>query len=305
MNVAVAGTMASVLMQYLPRLLPEIKINPLPEHIFLYTIKAFLLPFSNLSPSQWGVVGALILATNASPMLRQAGAQLYGYLSLAVGMEITMINVYLLVCSWLSPSTTLQPVTIVTLNLLNNIVPIYTDTVILFQLVKEKASQSGSRWKLIATMGLPVLMKMARLLSVAMYIRTSAEFVIASVVLNQGGILPDFAVVETARTRNVTISSSLQLIDNLYSLSVYWTYIRRMQKLAAWASPLVPKSMVGLAWSLGSQYIIPIALNAAQLVISFIMPSSNVTMVIDSAKVVINIASASVATLRKHLFNRK
>jgi hypothetical protein len=65
---------------------------------------------------------------------------------------------------------------------------------------------------------------------------------------------------------------------------------------------LTPTSIFGLIWSFGSQYILPIVLNAAQLAMSSYLPSSNTAMLIDSAKVVINIAGASVTTFRtKHL----
>ena len=64
-------------------------------------------------------------------------------------------------------------------------------------------------------------------------------------------------------------------------------------------APTASTSLSGLVLSLGSQYVIPIALNAAQLAASSYIPSGNAAMLIDSAKVVINVASASVTTLRK------
>ena len=63
-------------------------------------------------------------------------------------------------------------------------------------------------------------------------------------------------------------------------------------------APLTPTFIFGLIWSFGSQYILPIALNAAQLAISSYFPSSNIAMRIDSAKVMVHIASACVTTLR-------
>lgn len=68
-------------------------------------------------------------------------------------------------------------------------------------------------------------------------------------------------------------------------------------------APLVPTNFAGLALSLGSLYVLPIVLNAGQLVASSssYIPSENATMLIESAKVVINIASASWTTLRKNL----
>lgn len=91
------------ILQHLYRFLPEIKISPIPERIFLSTIKALLVPAMNLSHSQCGVIGALILLTNSSAALRKATVQLYGYISLIIGAEIAFINAYVLV------STARQP----------------------------------------------------------------------------------------------------------------------------------------------------------------------------------------------------
>ena len=57
-------------------------------------------------------------------------------------------------------------------------------------------------------------------------------------------------------------------------------------------------SGISLVWSLGSHYILPIILSGAQLIVSSYLPSSNAAMLIDAAKVVIQIASASATTLR-------
>jgi hypothetical protein len=64
-------------------------------------------------------------------------------------------------------------------------------------------------------------------------------------------------------------------------------------------------SIVGLVWSFSLSYILPIALNAAQLAVSSYLQSGNIAMLIDSAKVMINIASiARVTTLStKHLID--
>ncbi|KAI0293712.1 hypothetical protein B0F90DRAFT_1670713 [Multifurca ochricompacta] len=204
--------MAALILQYLPKLLPEVKVSPLPEIIFLSTMKALIVPASHLSATQWSTVASLILLTNTSPALRKATLQLYGYLSLIIGAEIALVNAYVLVCSWISPSTALQPLTVVILNVLNSIIPIFTDSVILFHLVKEKASHTDSRTRLIATTGGPILFKFARLVGAAMYIYASIEFILASFT---SGTAPDLAIVEAARVRGIYISSSLHLIDNL------------------------------------------------------------------------------------------
>ena len=88
---------------YVPRLLPEIKVSPVPEVIFLSTIKALVVPAANLSPSQWGTVGLFILLTNISPTLRKATVKLYGYLTFVIATEIALINAYVLVSLFSHP----------------------------------------------------------------------------------------------------------------------------------------------------------------------------------------------------------
>jgi len=91
------ATSIEFILKYLPRLLPEIKVSPLPEDIFLSTVKALVVPAASLSLSQWGILGALILLTNTSPALRKATVKLYSYISLIIGIEIALINAYVLV----------------------------------------------------------------------------------------------------------------------------------------------------------------------------------------------------------------
>lgn len=96
-QVMAAASIDSISNYYLPRLLPEIKLNPLPEVIFLSTIKALVIP-ANLSLSQWCTVGSIILLTNiVSPSLCKGTVKLYGYLSFIIATEIALINAYVLV----------------------------------------------------------------------------------------------------------------------------------------------------------------------------------------------------------------
>ena len=68
---------------------------------------------------------------------------------------------------------------------------------------------------MIATMGTPVFLKFARLVSAVLFIRISADFIYASLSTTKYGVAPDFADVEAARTRSVYFSSGLQLFDNV------------------------------------------------------------------------------------------
>ena len=226
-----AASFESIL-KYLPRLLPEIQVSPLPEVIFLSTIKALVVPAASLSLNQWGTVCLLILLTNISPTLRKATVKLYGYLSLIIGTEIALINTYVLVsmlsflhhdslippakvCSWISPSTTLQPLTVTILNVLNSLIPVYTDSLVLFHLVKEKASHSDSKIAVVSSLGTPILLKFTRLANSVVYIQSSAEFILTSFGVAEDGVKPDTAIVDIARMWNVYISSSLHIVDSL------------------------------------------------------------------------------------------
>jgi len=291
-------TTTDLILKYFPKLLPEIKISPLPEIIFLSTIKALVVPAASLSRSQWETVGILLFLTNASPALRKATVKLYGYLSLIIGAEIALINVYVLICSWISPSSTLQPLTVVILNVLNSIVPLFTDSLTLFHLLKEKASHSDSRVSLASTLSAAVLLKCVRLAGAVMYMHSSAEFIISSFTLVENNVTPNMTIMDTARVWNTYISSGLQLVDNVYSLGVHWAHAITVTRSVNTTTH--PDDPLYFIWSFGSQYILPIVLNAGQLAISPYIQSNDAPMLIDSAKVVINIVAAARTTLRKH-----
>jgi hypothetical protein len=97
---------------------------------------------------------------------------------------------------------------------LNSLVPVYTDSLVLYLLMKEKASHSDSMIKLVFSMGTPILLKFMRLANAVMYIHTSAEFILTSFVDAKGGVNPNTAIMDMARMWNVDISTSLQLVDN-------------------------------------------------------------------------------------------
>ena len=101
------------------------------------------------------------------------------------------------------------------LNILNNLVPVYTESLVLFHLVKEKASHSNSKINLVSSLGAPVLLKFIRLANSVVYIQANTEFVLTSFgIANDGGKL-DAAILDMGRIWNVYISSSLHIVDNL------------------------------------------------------------------------------------------
>jgi len=122
--------------------------------------------------------------------------------------------------SWISPSTTLRPLTVVTLNVLNSLVPVFTDSLALFHLLKEKASHSNSRVGLASTFSAAILLKCVRLAGAVMYMHASAEFIVSSFTLVEDDVsTPNImTIVNAARMWNTYLSSGLQLVDNVSAL---------------------------------------------------------------------------------------
>ncbi|KAI0293711.1 hypothetical protein B0F90DRAFT_1760806 [Multifurca ochricompacta] len=106
----------------------------------------------------------------------------------------------MLLCSWLSPSTTLQPLTLVIMGILNGVMPILTDTILLIHIVIERVEHAKSRFT-------------------AIYISACAEFVLSSVTSEDG--VPDMDILNAAQARSMQIACSLQMIDNSSIPTVY------------------------------------------------------------------------------------
>jgi len=122
---------------------------------------------------------------NICPTLRKATVKLYGYLSFLIVTEIALISAYVLVgllsylrlCSFISsakglftdlPFDNTAILIVVILNVLNSLVPTYTDSLVLYLLVKEKASHSDIKIELVFLMGTPIFLKFGRLANAMM-----------------------------------------------------------------------------------------------------------------------------------------
>ena len=83
----------------LPKLrsLPTLEINPVPERIFLGTVKGLLSFVINLSFLDASLIIAIILLVQANPSTRQKAVVFLCFLLLAFGLEVSLINVYALV----------------------------------------------------------------------------------------------------------------------------------------------------------------------------------------------------------------
>jgi len=115
-------------------------------------------------------------------------------------------------CSWLSPSTTLEPLTVVILSVLNGVMPILTDSILLTHIVVERLEHSKSPLRLAMTMAAPVFLKFGRLANAAIYIAACAEFVLSSIIFGDGVL--DTDVLNAAQARSMEISSVLHMVDN-------------------------------------------------------------------------------------------
>ena len=87
----------------LPKLpsLPTLEISPVPEQILLGTVKGLLSFVINLSLLDASLIIIIILLVHANPSTRQKGVVLLGFLLLVFGLEVSIVNVYALVCHFL------------------------------------------------------------------------------------------------------------------------------------------------------------------------------------------------------------
>jgi hypothetical protein len=77
--------------------LPEIELSPLPELIFLGTVKGAISFVFNLSLLDLSLILVIILLVNVNPPVRRKAALALSLLLLIFGLEISSINVYALV----------------------------------------------------------------------------------------------------------------------------------------------------------------------------------------------------------------
>lgn len=77
--------------------LPALEISPVPEQIFLGTVKGLLSFVINLSLLDSSLILIIVLLVHANPSTRQKAAVLLGVLLLVFGLEVSFVNVYALV----------------------------------------------------------------------------------------------------------------------------------------------------------------------------------------------------------------
>ena len=77
--------------------LPTFEISPVPELIFLTTVKGLLSFVINISLLDSALILTIVLLVNVNPPIRQKAAQSLSFLFLLFGVEISAVNVYVLV----------------------------------------------------------------------------------------------------------------------------------------------------------------------------------------------------------------
>ena len=71
---------------------------PIPEQIFLGTVKGLLSFATNLSLLDISLIITIILLVHVNPSTRQKTALFLSFLLLVFGLEVSLVNVYTLVC---------------------------------------------------------------------------------------------------------------------------------------------------------------------------------------------------------------
>lgn len=83
----------------LPKLpsLPTIEISPVPEQIFLGTVKNLLSFVINLSLLDASLIIIIVLLVHTNPSTRQKAVILLSFLLLVFGLEVSLVNGFALV----------------------------------------------------------------------------------------------------------------------------------------------------------------------------------------------------------------
>jgi hypothetical protein len=77
--------------------LPTYEISPLPERIFLATIKGILSYVINLSLLDFSLFLVVVILVHTNPLTRQKAAVFQGFILLIFGLEVSFVNFYALV----------------------------------------------------------------------------------------------------------------------------------------------------------------------------------------------------------------
>ena len=80
-----------------PPSLPTFELSPVPEQIFLATVKGLLSFVVNLSFLDLSLFLAIVLLVHANPSTRQIAAVFQGFFLLIFGLEVSFVNLYSLV----------------------------------------------------------------------------------------------------------------------------------------------------------------------------------------------------------------
>lgn len=80
-----------------PPSLPTYKISPLPEQIFLATIKGLLSYVVHLSLLDFSLFIVIVVLVHTNPLTRQKAAVFQGFVLLIFGLEVSLVNFYALV----------------------------------------------------------------------------------------------------------------------------------------------------------------------------------------------------------------
>jgi len=276
-----------------------------PEQIFLGTIKGLLSFVINLSLLDASLIITIVLLVHANPSTRQKAVVVLSFLLLVFGLEVSLVNVYALLCSWLSPSTTLEPLTVVIMGILNGVTPVITDSILLLHIVIDRLEHSKSPIRLAVTMAPPILLKFGRLANTAMYIVACAGFVLSSVMNKSGDGVPNTAdILDAAQKRSMEIASALQAVDNSYQLVMYYLNAFQQRRRAmkgligsTKSTSTTPTGLIRILLASGGNFLLPIVLSTAQLAISRQWPDSDIPQNLDQVKVIVNVVGASVTSL--------
>ncbi|KAF8844202.1 hypothetical protein BDN67DRAFT_810209 [Paxillus ammoniavirescens] len=232
------------------------------------------LPFLMIGATMGAVLFAMLLALMffSTPSMRCSPMFILNIVVVLLGLAGAVLNMYMEIQTFTSPLVSLPTSMILTMSVLNGFTPILVDCILLLRLVAVFPRQRTPRYLWLAIMGVPILIKIARMVNFIFFVvyqtreinnlvksRTSVGG--ASILLT---VLP-----------NVKIEWIFQVFDDLFSSSLFLWRVYREGMFEVGQS--VSEKVKQLFWISTYNFVFPVLLSLAQIVIYMINEENYLT----------------------------
>ncbi|KAF9225238.1 hypothetical protein BS17DRAFT_765840 [Gyrodon lividus] len=220
------------------------------------------LPFLMISATMGAVLFAMFLALLffSTPSLRLKPIFILNIAAVLVGLAGAVLSVYMEIETIRSPSLSLPAGMIISMAVINGFTPVLVDCILLLRLVAVFPRERTPRFLWLAIIGVPVLVKIGRLVNVFFFVVYQAKN-IDSLVKSRTGV--GGASVLLTVLPNVKIEWIFQVFDDLFSSGLFLWRVYREGMFEVGQS--VSERVKQLFWISTYNFVFPFLLSLAQI----------------------------------------